>query len=118
MDGRDAFGRKTGEDPLATMGLSEDAASTPRSPVPTPAARPRRAARGLRLGIVLVFFAVLAGGTLSVLSAVNDTVDGITLPALSKSSDGDPAKDRPSTPPEGFAKGSLLLRGNLSPALR
>jgi hypothetical protein len=173
MDGHDAFGRETDEDPLKEMGWSGEAATVPppppaeavetkigaaepdtpappttphappsstptltsgsplpgwtstSSPTPPPARVPTlvvsssRGPRIARFVIVLALFGAIAGGALVFIGSVKDTVDGFTVPSFPGDDDSSgPGKDKPSTPPEGFAKGSLLLRGNLSPALR
>ena len=147
MDGHDAFGREKGENPLEEMGWSEPAAAaaepatTPAepeidvaagAPAPTPPpstvpsspmrvpvlVEPTRGPRVVRWLVLLVVLAIVAGAA-SLIVAIGDTVDGIKLPTIAgDGSGGRDGGDLPAKAPEGLGKGSLVLRGNLSPALR
>jgi hypothetical protein len=132
---KDAFGRDVGEDPLAAMGWDDAGVATQSAPRESPQESPRheratglapgampgapRRAGVLRALISLVVVLVLLG-TLAVIAVprVVDAVKSLTdeledPPSLPRGEDEPDA-----TPPAGLQKGSLVLRGNLAPALR
>jgi hypothetical protein len=149
MDDRDAFGRRTEEDPLSEMGWSAEATTSAEStetaersmpadtsvpaekverrmlggavPGPSLPGSPRTirgpAALGCLVAVVAVV-GVIAAGAVFVVGAVDDASDTVESVFPTVVDEPPPADDRPSEPPAGLARGSMLLRGNLAPALQ
>jgi hypothetical protein len=134
VNDRDAFGRKTGEDPLAQMGWSEESATAAESTASaersmpaerverkmlggaTPDAAGRstrviRPARAIGCLVPLIFVAavvvIAAVFLVPVVQDAAESVDDATSPLPMEVEE----------PPRGLARGSMLLRGNLAPAL-
>lgn len=122
----DPFGRTKGEDPLAEMGWSDVPAAPPEvAPGATPEARPQSGGGRRSPGVlgclpVALFFAavlvVIAAIAIPVVSSIDDAVDSVE--EVSPNLPDAPPVEAPSGPPRGLQQRSMLLRGNLSPAVR
>lgn len=124
MAEKDAFGRDVGEDPLGAMGWEDTGIAAPPTalaPESAPGAAPgtpRRAGVLRALISVVVVVAALGGVAVIAVPRVVDAVQSLEdeledQPVVPRGADEPDA-----TPPAGLQRGSLVLRGNLAPALR
>lgn len=117
---KDAFGRDVGEDPIAAMGWEDSGIAAPPTAL-APGSIPETPRRiGVLRALISVVVLVVVLGTVAVIG-VPRAVDAVQ-------SLGDELEDPPVvprgadepdvTPPAGLQRESLVLRGNLAPALR